>query len=118
MLNLMIHISNEPLKKVSIAKYLGMYINENLKWNEHINVMIPKIAAKIGILRSLRRIVPIETIKLLYNAIVLPHFFFSDMVYDFASETSKLRHQKLQTCIANLFLVLDQEREREQKSYF
>ncbi len=29
--NIMIHINNEPLKKVSIAEYLGMYIDENLK---------------------------------------------------------------------------------------
>ncbi len=78
--NLMIHINNEPLKKVSIAKYLGMYVDDNLKWNEHINVMIPKISAKIGILRSLRRIVPIDTLKLFYNAIVLPHIDYSDVV--------------------------------------
>ncbi len=91
-LMVMLHINNGPLKEVSIAKYLGMYINENLKWVERINVMIPnKISAKIGILRSLKRIVPIDTLKLLYNAIILPHFDYSDMVYDSASETSKLR---------------------------
>ncbi len=98
--NLMIHINNEPLKKVSISKYLGMYVDENLKWDEYINIMIPKISAKIGILRSLRRIVPIDTIKLLYNAIMLLHFDYSDMVYDSASETSKLRLQKLQTRVS------------------
>ncbi len=97
MSNLMIHINNEPLKKVLIDKYLGMYIDENLKWNEYINVMIPKISAKIGILRSLRRIVPIDPLKLLYNAIILPHFDYSDMIYDSASKSSKLRLQKLQT---------------------
>ncbi len=95
--NLLIHANNEPLKKVSITKYLGIYIDENLKWDEHINVMIPTISAKIGILRSLRRIVPIDTLKLLYNAIILPHLDYSDMVYDTASETSKLILQKLQT---------------------
>ncbi len=82
--NLIAHINDEPLKMISIAKYLGMYIEENLKWDEHINVIIPKISAKICILRSLRRIVPIDTLKLLYNAIVLPHFDYSDMVYDSA----------------------------------
>ncbi len=39
-----------------IAKYLGMYIDENLKWDEHINGMNPRISAKIGILISIRRI--------------------------------------------------------------
>ncbi len=64
--------------------------------------MTSKISAKIRILRSLRRIVPIDTLKLLYNAIILPHFDDSDMVYDSASETSKLRLQKLQTRVAKL----------------
>ncbi len=59
--------------------------------DEHINVMIPKISAKIFILRSLRSIVPIDTLKLLYNAIVLPHFDYSNIAYESASETSKLR---------------------------
>ncbi len=68
-----------------------MYIDENLQWDAHINVMIRSISAKIGILRSLRRIVLIDILKLFYNAIVLPHFDYSDIVFDSASETSKLR---------------------------
>ncbi len=65
-----IYINNEPLKQVTVSKYLGMKIDSNLKWNDHINAIIPKISSKIGILRSLRMIVPIETLKLPYNTIV------------------------------------------------
>ncbi len=72
-----IHINNEPLKQVTVSKYLGMNIDLNLKWDDHINAIIPKISFKIGILRSLRKIVPIETLKLLCNAIVQPHFDYS-----------------------------------------
>ncbi len=61
-----IHINNEPLKQVTVSKYLGMKIYSNLKWDDHINAIIPKISSKIGILRSLRKIVPIETLKPLY----------------------------------------------------
>ncbi len=63
----------------------------------HIDNIVPKISAKIGVLRSLRKIIPTATLKLLYNAIVLPHFDYADVVYDSASETSKSRFQKLQT---------------------
>ncbi len=66
-----------------------MKIDSNLKWDEHINAIIPKISSKIGILSSLRVIVPIETLKLLYNAIVQPHFDYSDIVYDSPSTTNK-----------------------------
>ncbi len=65
-----IHINNEPLHKVTISKYLGMFIISNLKWDDHINNMIPKISAKISILRSLRNIIPNDTLIQIYNAIV------------------------------------------------
>ncbi len=102
MLDIRIHIDNEPLKRVSFAKYIGMYIDENLKWNVHIDNIIPKIFAKIGVLRSLRNIIPTATLKLLYNAIVLPHFDYADVVYDSASETSKSKLKILQTGAAKL----------------
>ncbi len=31
-----IHINNEPLHKVTISKYLGMFIDPNLKWDDQI----------------------------------------------------------------------------------
>ncbi len=72
-----------------------MKIDSNLKWDDHINAIIPKISSKIGIIRSLRKIVlPIETLKLIYNAIVLPYFDYSDIAYDSASKTNKDRLKK------------------------
>ncbi len=38
----------------------------------------------------------------MYNAIVLPHFDYADIVYDAASETNKSRLQRLQTRGARL----------------
>ncbi len=97
-----IHINNEHLHKVTISKYLGMVIDSNLKWDDHINNMIPKISAKIGILRSLRNIVPNDTIIQIYNAVGQPHVDYGDAVYDSASQTSKNRLEKLQTRAARL----------------
>ncbi len=64
--------------------------------------MIPKISAKIGILRSLRNIVLTDTLIQIYNAIVQPHLDYGDVVYDSASQTSKNKLQKLQTRAARL----------------
>ncbi len=90
-----IHINNEHLKQVTASKYLGIKIYSNLKWDDHIYAIIPKISSQIGILRSPRKIVPIETLKLLYNAILQPHFDYSDIVYDSASKTNRDRLQNL-----------------------
>ncbi len=59
-----------------------MFIDSNLKWDDHISNMICKFSAKIGILRSLRKIVPNHTLIQMYNAIVQPHLDSGDAVYD------------------------------------
>ncbi len=81
-----------------------MFIDSNLKWDDHINNMIPKISAKIGILRSLWNIVPNYTLIQIYNAIVQPHLDYADAVYDSASQASKNGLQKLQTRAARLIM--------------
>ncbi len=91
-----IHINNEHLHQVTISKYLDMFIDSNLKWDDHINNTVPIISAKIGILRSLRNIVPIDTLIQIYNAIVQPYLYYGLAVYDSASQTSKNTLQKLQ----------------------
>ncbi len=88
--------------RLHVAKYVGTYIDKNLKWDVHIDKIIPKISAKLSILRSLRNIVPIDTITLMYNAIVLPHFDYADIVLDSASASSKFKLQSFQTRAARL----------------
>ncbi len=97
-----VHINGEPINRVSVSKYVGMYIDKNLKWDVHIHKIIPKISAKISILRSLRNLVPIDTLTLMYNAIVLPHFNYADIVLDSTSAASKFTLQSLQTRAARL----------------
>ncbi len=107
-----VHIDNEPLNQVTVAKYLGMFIDSNLKWDDHINNLVPKISAKIEILRSLGKIVPINTLKQLYTAIIQPHFDYGDMVYDSASGTNKTWLQKLQSRAARLITGSDDRTSR------
>ncbi len=102
-----VHIDNEPLNQISLAKYFGMFIDSNFKWDDHINKLVSKISSKIGIVRTLRKIVHIPTLKELYTAIVKPHFVYGDMVYDSASGTNKTRLQKLQTRAARLITGSD-----------
>ncbi len=91
--NMSILINNEPFHKVTISKYLGMFIDSNLKADDHINNMIPKISAKICILRSLRNIVPNDTLIQIYNAIVQPHLDFGHVVYNKEKQTQEAPNQ-------------------------
>ncbi len=72
-------------------------------WNRMniLNFTIPKISASIGINKCLKYIVLLDTLKLMYNAIVHPHFDYVDTVYDSTSEFNKW----LQTRTAKLITV-------------
>ncbi len=100
--NINVQIDSEPINRVSVAKYVVMYIDENLKWDVDIDKIIPKILAKISVLRCLRKLVQIDTLTLMCNAIVLPHFDYADIVLDSASVTSKCKLQSLQIRAAKL----------------
>ena len=97
-----ITIKDQQLDSKTSFKYLGMIIDQNLNWDAHIDYIVPKISTKIGIIRSLRRTLPVDTLKLLFNAIVLPHFDYVDIIYDSTTKTNKERLQKLQTRAARI----------------
>lgn len=63
-----------------------MHIDGNRKWDVHINYMLPTISANIGILWYFRKIVPMNTLKLLYNTIVLAQLDHADILYDIACD--------------------------------
>ena len=67
-------IDSNSIKQVEFSKSLGVYIDQNLTWNVHIEHISKKIASCIGILKRSRSFVPFETPLCIYNASVQPHF--------------------------------------------
>ena len=47
-----LYIDNEVLEKVPVTKFLGVYIDENLDWIEHIDFVKKKISGGIYALNS------------------------------------------------------------------
>ena len=55
-------------------KILGVCLDNKLSFKEHTNVMLKRVYAKIAALRRLKRLVPIDTLLLLYRSFIIPHF--------------------------------------------
>lgn len=68
--NLELKIDNYTIKKVSSAKYLGIEINENLTWIEHINVLVRKISSYSGIFYKYRDFIDPAVGKMLYYSYI------------------------------------------------
>ncbi len=57
--------------------------------------MVPTASAKIGILRFVRKIVPLNTLTVMYNAMPLPQFDDTNIIYNSASEIKEIKLLRL-----------------------
>ena len=57
-------INNQPLERVSFFKVLGLFVQDNLKWNYHIDTTTKKAAKRLHILRVESRLVTWSPLRL------------------------------------------------------
>ena len=72
--DLKLKIRNKELEVIQKTKYLGVTIENSLKWTEHIKTASTKVFKAIGFLRDSKTFLPQETLKTLYKGI-LSHTF-------------------------------------------
>ena len=96
--------SSSPIKRAKETKALGVYIDEFLSWNKHIEVISKKISSGIGAVRKLKPHVDHNTLICAYNALVLPHFDYCCEVWDTINLTLCNRLQKLQNRAARIIV--------------
>ncbi len=70
-----------PLERVQNYNYLGMWLDVNLDWHYHIDVMRSKISRRIGMLRRVRTYLTEHLTTKFHNAKVLPLFNYCDTIY-------------------------------------
>ena len=58
---------------VEHLKYLGMFLDNHLTWEYHINQLSKKLSQANGILSKLRHNAPRKTVLLVYHAIFYSH---------------------------------------------
>lgn len=67
--------------RVNSTPFLGIQIDENLQWKDHILNVSKKISKIAGILYKLRSVLPQRILVLLYNTLVLPHLSYCNVVW-------------------------------------
>ena len=82
-LNLALHlfINGARINKQSSCKYLGIIIDERLRWSEHIDYIDKKILKFTGIFYKMRYKMPKDCLRNLYFALVYPHLLYGIELY-------------------------------------
>ena len=84
------------VKQVASTKSLGITIDDKLSWNCHIEKLTKKIASGIGAMKRVRHLVPPATLRLIYQALIQPHFDYCSTVWGTCGVTLQDKLQKLQ----------------------
>ena len=68
-----IKINDAKIKRVKDCKYLGVIIDDELKWTSHIEFVLQKLKRLLGIFYKLRYKLPDWCLQNIYFAFVHPY---------------------------------------------
>ena len=105
--NLNVQISGKLIQCKEAVKYLGVIIDQELKWNDHIEYLCKRISKLVNFLGRLRVFINEHNLKLIYRTIILPLFDYADVVYDSSNLKYTDRLQKLQNRAGRIILGIN-----------
>ena len=99
-----VFINATLLNRVHSTKCLGVLIDDELNWSSHVDKITKTTQRNISVIRRAKIYLPQNSLKLLYNSLVLPHFDYCSAVWSnrYQSQTTQLR--KVQKRAARLIL--------------
>ncbi len=99
-----IKINDEPIKRVDTFKYLGLVLDDNLTFNQHIDHVKKKIRPFIPLMWKKGRYIPVSKRKQIYFAYVQSHIVYMLPIYSVGSKTKLRQLQRLQNrCLKAVF---------------
>ena len=96
-------IATEPIQRVKCTKFLGLYIDDDLGWTEHIDYVCKMISSGCYAINQLKSILKSENLKLIYQSLVHSHLMYGISLWGAAFEYKLKRVKSLQKkCIRNI----------------
>ena len=69
--------------------FLGIKINKHLNWNHHNTDVANKIVKTVGILNILKRYLPLNVLRIIYNSLILPHLNYGILLWGHQAKQTK-----------------------------
>lgn len=81
-------------EQVKSTKFVGIHIDEKLKWDHHIAAIHKKLKSNAFLINSNKNILPEKIRLLLYNALIKPHLEYGCTIWGFGNIKSLVTKQK------------------------
>ena len=96
--------NNASVTRTSSQKHLGIILDNQLKFDDHIKMVFRKISKTIGLLCKLHNFLPRAALITIYKAFIRHHLGYGDILYDQAYNMSF--YQKLESIQYNACLAI------------
>lgn len=80
-INSRIMIGDAVIKQVSNFKFLGIYIDDKITWKTHTQNCKNKIASSLYAINSVKNILPLEHLSILYSSLVKPYIEYGLLLW-------------------------------------
>ena len=70
------NIGIDPIKHKSNCKFLGIFIDNQIRWNNHLSHISAKLSKSVYILKTVKHILPLKLLRSLYYTIVQPYLTY------------------------------------------
>ena len=91
-----LEIGGEVIRRVEGARFLGVWVDHDLKWSTHIDKVKTKVSQLLGVLGRARSSLDGSTLRTLYNGLVLPHLQYCLIAWgDFVGGRNKTQAESL-----------------------
>ena len=91
-----VYLDGIEIKQVPNENFLGLQLDDTLKWYEHTQRISNCLSQKIGMLRKVKNFVSKETLKLLYTSFIQPHLSYGIALWGGTFDKGLSRVAKLQ----------------------
>ena len=103
----------EPLQVITSDKILGVFVDNNLTWNEHIKHISKKIASNIWLLSKMKVYLSKEHRIQFYKSYIQPHIDFCNIIWGNTSESNKQKILRMQKRAVRVILDYNVENSHE-----
>ena len=105
--SLAVSVNNITLDCVANEKLLGVMLNHNLDWSDHIRYTESKVKTKLYLLSRVKRFLTIHSRKIFYRSFIQPHLYYCCNVWGTTSTANLEILERIQRRAIRLILDTD-----------
>ena len=77
-----LYFNDNPVHQVQLQQHLGLFLDQKLSFDEHIQCILMKTHKIIGMIKKLQPIIPRAALLTIYKSFLRPHLDYGDVIYD------------------------------------